>query len=183
MLKDNLGLDAKDTRILSLFARNPHISQSELGKALSISQPSVNARLQKLKDKGLLATLRGVDFKKTEMVMARVDFIASSAENILKHLQHCSFFVNGFMMSGRRNVSVFIVGHTLKKIETIIDKHLRGHEDVNDIAMDVIVSATKPFVCPIDLEREAHESCQNPKSCEECELVNLKTTNESQKPS
>tara|TARA_Y100000310_G_scaffold337253_2_gene423866 strand:- start:240 stop:791 length:552 start_codon:yes stop_codon:yes gene_type:complete len=183
MLKDNLGLDVKDTRILSLYAQNPHVSQAELGKALSISQPSVNARLQKLKDKGLLATIRGVDFKKTDMVMARVDFIASSAENILQHLKHCSFFVNGFMMSGRRNVSVFIVGHTLKKIETIINKHLRGHEDIDDIAMDVVVSAEKPFVCPIDLEKEAHESCQDPRSCEECELVNLRTTSESQKSS
>ncbi len=173
MLKEKLGLDDKDVTILNTFMKNPEVSQSELAKALKLSQPSVNARVQKLKTQGLLSEQYGIDTNKADMSLVRVDCTAANAKELLAHLNQCSFFVNGFTLSGVHNVSMFIVAHSLKKIESIVDKHLRANPTVKNIEMSVVVSATNPFICQIDLEKEQHESCQNPGSCETCRLNKL----------
>ncbi|RJQ15596.1 Lrp/AsnC family transcriptional regulator [Candidatus Woesearchaeota archaeon] len=170
MLKEKLGMDKKDVKIVSLFMQNPDISQTELADALSISQPSINARLRKLKRNGVLARATGIEFNRANMYMARVDFTAANPEKLLNELKLCSFFVNGFILSGSNNVSIMIVAHDLKKIESIIDKNLRHNEAVKNINMSVVVSAAKPFICEIDLEREHREECQNPGSCEDCKM-------------
>lgn len=171
MLKDKLGIDDKDVRLFSLYIKNPDISQTELAKSLNISQPSINARVNKLKKKGILASTVGIEFNKSDLYLTRIDFTASNAENILNELKQCSFFVNGFIMSGKNNVSILIVGHDLKKIETIVNKHLRNNQFVKDINVNVVVSTTKPFVCGIDIEKEHHEECQNPASCDKCMFI------------
>jgi len=173
MLKEKLGLDDKDVIVLNTFMKKPESSQSELAKILKLSQPSVNARIQKLKAQGLLSEQYGIDTNKANMALARVDCTANNAKQLLDHLKQCSFFVNGFTLSGVHNVSMFIVAHSLKKIESIVDKHLRCNPNVKNIEMSVVVSATKPFICQIDLEKEQHESCQNPGSCDTCTLSKL----------
>jgi len=165
MLKEKLGVDDRDAKILSMFANNPEVSQTELAEALKLSQPSVNARVQKLKKKGLLSLIAGIELNKTDMYMARVDFTTSNAEKVLQELMKCSFFVNGFIMSGSNNVSVFIVGYDLKKIESIISKHLRSNPDIKDINMSVVVSSAKPFIYSVDIEKE--HSCET-ESCVTC---------------
>jgi len=173
MLQEKLGLNDKDVIILNTFMKNPEVSQSELAKVLKLSQPSVNARIQKLKQQGLLSDQYGIDTNKADMSLARVDCTASNAKELLDHLNQCSFFVNGFTLSGVHNVSIFMVAHSLKKIESIVDKHLRCNPNVKNIEMSVVVSATNPFICQIDLEKEQHESCQNPGSCDTCRLSKL----------
>ncbi len=165
MLKEKLGVDERDAVILSMFAKNPEVSQTDLAEALKLSQPSINARVQKLKKKGLLSLTAGIEFNKTDMYMARVDFTAPNSEEILSQLQNCSFFVNGFIMSGSNNVSVFIVGHDLQRIENIISMHLRSNPDIKDINMSVVVSSAKPFIYSVDIEKEENSDCEN---CDKC---------------
>jgi Lrp/AsnC family transcriptional regulator, leucine-responsive regulatory protein len=170
MLKEKLGMDAKDLKILSLFMKNPHVSQTELAEALSISQPSVNARVHKLRKRGILSGNVGIEFNKTDMYLARVDFTAPDADSVMEQLKQCSFFVNGFIMSGKNNASIFIVAHDLRKLDAIINQHLRSNMSVKDINMSVAVSAAKPFVCSIDLEKEQHEECMDTTSCADCKI-------------
>ncbi len=174
MLKEKLGLDAKDATILSLYTKQPDISQAELARLLKISQPSVNARISKLKAKGILASTHGIEFNKTSLYLLRVDFTAPNAQQVLDTMKHCSFFVNGFIMSGKTNTSIFIVGHSLEKIETIINEHLRTKPDIKDITTSIIVSAAKPFICSIDIEKEEHEGCKNKGSCKVCPMHTAK---------
>ena len=171
MLQTKLDIDSKDVKILSAFMRNPDVSQSELAELLKISQPSVNVRVRKLKERGLLTNTIGIEFNKTAMYMVRVDFTATHAQKILELLRPCSFFVNGFVMSGKNNVSILIVGHDLKKVETIINTHLRTNTDIKDITTSVVVSTIKPFVYSVDLEREQHEECKNVGSCDQCPVI------------
>ena len=171
MLKDTLGVDDKDLKILSMFMANPEVSQIDVAKQLKISQPSVNVRIHKLKKKGLLSHLAGIELNKTNMYLTRVDFTASNAEAILNEMKPCSFFVNGFIMSGTHNASMFVVAHNLKKIETILNKYLRSNPEVKDVSMAVVVSAVKPFICALDLEKEQDHECQDPSSCEHCQFV------------
>ena len=171
MLQEKLGIDDKDSTIMSLIMSHPDISQSEIAQMVKMSQPSVNARVHKLMEKGILARSIGIDFTKANVYLARVDFTAAHAESILNELKHCSFFVNGFIMSGKHNASIMVVGYSLRKIETIIDKNLRTRQDIKDIVMSVVVSASKPFVCEIDLDKEQQEECQDASSCDDCKML------------
>jgi Lrp/AsnC family transcriptional regulator, leucine-responsive regulatory protein len=170
MLKKTLGLDDKDAIIVSRSVRDPDVSQAELAQDLGISQPSVNVRVNKLKKRGILSQTMGIEFNRTNMSLARVDFTATHASEILKGLKECSFFVNGFIMSGTNNTSILVVGHDLKKIESIVNKHLRANPNVKDIQMNVVVTSAKPFVCSIDPERETKEECQDLNSCDGCQI-------------
>ena len=52
-------MDEKDRRILSLLRENPEIRQREIARLVGISQPSVGARIKKLKERGLISYVVG----------------------------------------------------------------------------------------------------------------------------
>lgn len=162
-------LDEKDIIIVSRIAEHPDLSQAELAAAVGMSQPSVNARIHKLKAKGVIATKVGVELEKTGMTLVRVDFAANNAEEILNKMKDCSFFVNGFIMSGKLNASIFIVGTTLKKIEHIIDRHLRVNDEIKDIEMNVVVGTSKPYICSVNFAQSRKRECGT-KDCTTCML-------------
>ncbi|MBS3149109.1 Lrp/AsnC family transcriptional regulator [Candidatus Woesearchaeota archaeon] len=172
MINDKLGLDEKDVIIMSLFMQNPEISQAEIANKLNISQPSINFRVQRLKKKGVLSFDVGTDFNKSNLFLARVDFTASDANEILNRLSSCSFFVNGFIMAGKHNVSVFLVHEDLRKIEAIINDHLRSDNQISDINVNIVVSSMKDFLLKMNLDKElSQERCRNINSCKTCEEV------------
>ncbi len=171
MLQDKLGIDNKDVKILTMTMRDPEVSQQDLADALKLSQPSINVRLRKLKDSGILATTVGIDAHKAGLAMARVDFTCADADKMLLILKHCSFFVNGYLMSGTRNVSIFLIGEDLAKIEHIVKKYLRVNQQVSNIEVSVIVNTAKEFVCAVDLEKEQTHPCMDPTTCKECTIM------------
>lgn len=172
MLKDKLGIDDRDVVILTHLMKDPDVSQSDLAKTLKLSQPSINARVRKLKEKGVLEIVAGLDANKARVSMVRVDFTCSDADKLLASLQHCSFFVNGFQMSGTRNVSIYLIGEDLTKIEQIIKMYLRSDPRIDNIEVSVVVGTIKPFICSVDLAKEHSHPCSDPTSCEHCELHN-----------
>ena len=69
-MKEFLDLDKRDREILSLYEKYPEMSQSEMAEKLKISQPSVSARIHKLKQKGALSHIVGMNLKKVSLYMA-----------------------------------------------------------------------------------------------------------------
>jgi biotin synthase len=61
---ERADLDDKDRKIISIFERDPEISQAEIAQQVGLSQPTVGARLQKLKQTGAIASSVGMDLKK-----------------------------------------------------------------------------------------------------------------------
>ena len=51
MLKERLNLDERDLKIVSWFMEDPYISQIDIAKRLKLSQPSINNRINKLREK------------------------------------------------------------------------------------------------------------------------------------
>ena len=172
MIHERLGLDDKDVTIVAMFMGNPSVSQAEIAQKLNISQPSVNFRVQRLKKKGSLTFSVGTDFNKSSLFLARVDFTASDANEVLNRLNQCSFFVNGFIMSGKHNVSIFLVHENLRKIETIINDHLRSDPTISDINVNIVVSSQRDFLLKMDLNKEfSQDICKNLNSCKVCQEV------------
>ena len=173
MIKEKLGLDNKDIKIISMLMKNPNTSQNEIAESLKLSQPSINIRIQKLKNKGVLNTDVGISFEKTSLFLARTDFTANNANMILEELKKCPFFVNGFIMSGKNNVSVFLVNEDLRKIDEVINKHIRNNEQVSDINVNMVVSSMHDFLFKLDLSQEVDDKdkCYKLNTCKNCEFL------------
>ena len=170
MLKDKIGIDDKDALLLSTLMQDAQTSQQALANKLKISQPSVNARVRKLKEKGVLVEAAGLDAKAAGLALARVDCTCTDTEKLLGKLSHCSFFVNGFILSGKRNLSLFLLGEDLEKVEDIVNIYLRGNETVSDVEVTVVVQSTKSFICAVDLANEHQHPCNDKHGCAACDL-------------
>ncbi len=169
---DDLGLDERDQKIVALYMGNPQISQTEVASALGLSQPSVNSRIQKLKSKGLLNVHAGINVSQSSLLLTRVDFTAKDPQTILNKLKGCSFFANGFILSGKNNVSVFLINKDLKKVDEIINQHIRSQPDVSDVNANVVVSSVNDFLVRVNVPQDSQKKkcltiggCNNCKRC------------------
>jgi len=172
MITEKLGIDKRDVELLNLYMQNPQYSQSEVAQLMKLSQPSINARIARLKQKGILSFSSGINFNQTHLVLVRVDFSAKNPKELLDRIKNCSFFVNAFNVSGKQNLSLFLACEELKKAEEIVNKHLRTNQDVSDITMTILTSSVKDFLINLDMTREVDSKhCYTIGGCKECENV------------
>ena len=82
----------------------------------------------------------------------------------------CPFFLNGFVISGEKNLMLFFTGEDLASLESIIDERLRPDDDVQSADFNIVISSIKDFVMPIQIRKfwkiVKHEIfwCTNPES-------------------
>ncbi len=170
MANSNVKLDKKDRIILSVTHDNQNISQEEIAKKLHISQPSVAARIKKLKEKGLIEQNKGVNLNKVGLKVAMVRLATTNTEKILNMFRDCPFFLNGFIISGEENLVLLLVGDDMASLESIIDSHIRPDKDVQSVDFDIIITSIKDFVIPIKIPIEPLKNppCGLDHKCEEC---------------
>jgi DNA-binding Lrp family transcriptional regulator len=60
-------LDFTDRRIVDEMRGNPDITQASIAHELGLSQPSVAARIKRLKDSRILVSRVGLDLRKVEL--------------------------------------------------------------------------------------------------------------------
>jgi len=72
MSKESIKLDQKDRKIITLLHDNQEISQDEIAKIVHLSQPSVAMRIKKLKEKGIMNHIMGVNLNKVGIYVAIV---------------------------------------------------------------------------------------------------------------
>ena len=170
MANSNIKLDKKDRTILSLTYSNQDISQEEMAKKLHISQPSVAARIKKLKSRGLIEQIIGVNLNKVGLKVAMVRVATTNTEKVLNMFRDCPFFLNGFIISGKDNLVLLLVGDDMASLESIIDSHIRSDKDVQSVDFNVIITSIKNFIIPINVPTEALKNppCGLDHKCEEC---------------
>ena len=170
MVNSKMELDRKDKIILSSTYGNQEISQEKIARKLQISQPSVAARIKKLKDKGLIEQIIGVNLSKVGLKVAMVRVATTNTEKILNMFSECPFFLNGFIISGKDNLVLMLIGDDMASLESIIDSHIRPDKDVQSVDFDVIITSIKDFVIPINIPTETLKNppCGLDHKCEEC---------------
>ncbi|HOO04786.1 MAG TPA: winged helix-turn-helix transcriptional regulator, partial [Methanomassiliicoccales archaeon] len=94
-----MRLDAKDRIIISMYAEDPDVSQESIAKRVGLSQPSVAARIAKLKEGGALASQFGIDPLRMGLYLAKVDISSTRPDEILGMFRGCPYFANGFTIS------------------------------------------------------------------------------------
>jgi Lrp/AsnC family transcriptional regulator, leucine-responsive regulatory protein len=160
-LNVKLDLDDRDNTILAMLQNNPNVSQKDMAEKIGLSQPSVGARIRKLQQKGVLQTVSGVNFRVVDLSLAKVDINATDTTAIVKEFKDCPFFINALILSGRYNLCLFFMATDLKRLEGIVNYHLRGNPKVKDIEMNIVISTAKDLVLPLNVnyDNEAQVTC------------------------
>jgi Lrp/AsnC family leucine-responsive transcriptional regulator len=151
MTRENIKLDQKDRKILALLHDNKEISQEEIAKKVHLSQPSVAMRIKKLKERGVMSYLVGMNLNKLGIYVAIVTVRTTNTTKILHMFRDCPFFLNGFVVSGKENLMLFFAGEDLASLESMIDCRIRPDEDVQSADFTIVISSIKDFVMPIKI--------------------------------
>lgn len=164
---EKLGLDERDNIILSLVQKNPDISQEEIAKKIKLSQPSVGARIKKLQQKGILYIVNGVNFRVVDLSLAKVDVNATDTTAIINEFKDCPFFINALITSGRYNLCLFFMATDLRRLEGIVNYHLRGNSKVKDVELNIVISTSKDFVLPLNIDYDNKNQIACEQRCKE----------------
>ncbi len=165
---EKLGLDDRDNTILSLVQKSSNISQEEIAKKIKLSQPSVGARIRKLQQKGILHNVNGVNFRIVDLNLAKVDINATDTTAIINEFKDCPFFINALITSGRHNLCLFFTATDLKRLEGIVNHHLRGNPKVKDIELNIVISTSKDLVLPLNIDYENKKQVNCEQHCRDC---------------
>lgn len=165
---EKLGLDDRDNLILSLIQKNQNISQEEIAKRIKLSQPSIGARIKKLKQKGILHTINGVNFKIINLHLAKIDVHATDTSAVIEEFKDCPFFINALITSGKYNLCLFFTATDLKRLEGIVNHHLRSNPKVKDVELNIVISAAKDFILPLNIDHENKNQIECRQKCKDC---------------
>jgi Lrp/AsnC family transcriptional regulator, leucine-responsive regulatory protein len=147
-------LDDKDKIIVSMYSADPDVSQDSIAKVLKLSQPSVAARVARLKGSGALETNAGVNPLKMGLYLAKVDLASTRPNDILDMFVGCPYFANGFSVSGRHNLCLFFFSESVTTLEAIVNGHIRSDPSVSDVDFDIVIASVKDFIIPVTLRPE-----------------------------
>ena len=100
-------MDDKDKTIISMYSADSDVSQDAIAKVIRLSQPSVAARVARLKASGALEASVGINPLKMGLYLAKVDLASTRPNEIIDMFLGCPYFANGFSVSGRHNLSLF----------------------------------------------------------------------------
>jgi len=163
-------IDDVDRKLLKLLSQDPEIPQIDLAKRLGISQPAVSSRIYKLKKTGTLTHFIGMDVKKAQLFLAKIDIVTSDVEHLLGSLDECPFYLNSFLTSGRYNLTVLLIGENIRSIISCADSHIRSNPLVKDMEFNVILTPIRNFVVPINFHPEKKKITPCEKNCGNCNL-------------
>jgi len=161
-------MDELDKKIVALFQKDPTMSQKELAEKIGISQPSISARLRKLKEYGILSPCIGVSYKKAKLHMAKVDIDARDSNSILNIIRKCPYLWNAFLVSGKYNLTLFLIGEDISTLQSIVDSKIRPDPNVKDIDFSIVISPEKDFVLSIEFSVPKAETSPCGAVCSEC---------------
>jgi Lrp/AsnC family transcriptional regulator, leucine-responsive regulatory protein len=170
MVTKAMQLDAIDKKIITLFAKDSTISQDVIAKEVELTQPSVAVRIRKLREKGAIQTLTGINPLKMGLYIAKVDVTTNNSTPILEMFRECPYFAHGFTVSGKYNLCLFFMSENIAALEALVNNHLRSHGSVTDLNFNIIINSEKDFVIPTILTSGNPDfpPCGTHESCTDC---------------
>jgi len=163
-------IDDADKKILKMLSQDPEISQIDLAKRLGISQPAISSRIYKLKKTGMLTHFVGIDIKKAQLFLAKIEMVTNDVDHLLGSLDECPFYLNSFLTSGRHNLTVLLIGENIKSLISCADSHIRSNPLVKEMEFNVILTPIRNFVVPINFHPEKKQTTPCRKNCANCNL-------------
>jgi DNA-binding Lrp family transcriptional regulator len=146
-----MDIDNIDRKIIGLLQKNPSITHTEIAKEVNRSQPTIGLRIKKLEKSGIMNFQAGLNLKKADVLIARVDIQTDNPERIIEDVKYCPYIINAFQLSGTFNISVLLANSTLKHLDIIVNEHFRNDPEVKNVHMEVITNIINDFVLPVDI--------------------------------
>ena len=151
----DIRLDEVDRKIIGLMQENPKLSQSQIARMVELSQPSVSARIKRLKEAGFISLNVGADIKKAGLHVAKIDF---PRNRDLKGCISCPYILG--IVETEDVKTIYVVGEDFSSIESVVKKSF----GVNGIK--AVISSHPNFIMPLKMSRDGKcSSCE----CESCE--------------
>ncbi len=154
---DSMKLDEIDVQIISMLEEDPTLTHSEIARRIDRSQPAVGSRIHKLEERGILRTQIGVDFKKFDIYLVKVEIFTKDPEEVMIMARKCPFVINAMKITGERNICILLAATDLKKLDTVVDYHFRDNKDVQKVKMEMVTDYANPFILPVNFITEYHE--------------------------
>lgn len=151
---ERLKIDEIDKEIIQLLQENPDMTHSEISEKVHKSQPAVGARIIKLRRKNLLNTQIGVNFKKVDIKLAKVEMFVKNVGEILKSIEKCPFVLHAFKITGNTNLMVLISAPDIRTVDKMVDKCFRTHPDVITVNTSYVISSVKDLILPVNFDIE-----------------------------
>ena len=165
---EKMGIDERDDIIMNMMQQNPYVAQEEIAQKVKLSQPSVGARIRKLKEKGILYTVNGINFRVVDLSLAKVDVKVTDTAAIIEEFKDCPFFINALVTSGKYNLCLFFMATDLKRLEGIVNHHLRSNPKVKDVELNIVISTAKDLVLPTNIDYNNKEQIDCTQKCRDC---------------
>ncbi len=166
---ERVDLDDKDRMIIAIFERDPGIAQTEIAQQVGLSQPTVGARILKLRQSGVITSTVGMDLKKIGLNRAKVDLTTQDSNDVINHFLNCPYFMNGFIVSGQKNLTLLFAAEDIGTIEAVVDKNLRSNPLVTNVDMGIIVSSVKDVIKPVKMALDKRDISPCGSNCRECQ--------------
>lgn len=165
-----MKLDVKDRTIISMYAEDPTISQESIAKKLKLSQPSVAARIAKLRESGALANQQGINPLKLGLYLAKVDISSTRPDDILQMFNGCPYFANGFTVSGKSNLCLLFFSESIATLESIVNGHIRSNSSVTDVDFNIVITSERDYIVPsvLNFEHQDQPPCGIKMNCRDC---------------
>jgi len=166
---DPIKFDDRDRKIIALFEENPGISQTEVAAKVGLSQPTVGARINKLRQTGAIVTTMGMDLRKLGLNVAKVDVTTKNSIEIIDRFRGCPYFLNGVIVSGRENLCLFFAAEDISTIEALVDRHLRGNPSVSGVDLGIVISPVDNLIMHVKMGFEKTEALSCGFDCAKCQ--------------
>jgi len=163
MISSSVKIDNVDRNIIKLIQKNPNMTHTEISKNVNRSQPTVGMRIRRLEEIGLLQYQAGINIRKANMFIAKVDIQTNQPEKVLQFVKRCPHYLNAFRISGTTNLSVLLVNSRLENLYNIVNKHFRENPHIITVDMDIITDVVNDFVLPLDFSCKNEDCCLNGK--------------------
>jgi DNA-binding Lrp family transcriptional regulator len=173
MIDEGLKLDETDISIILLTQKNPNITHSRIAEVVNKSQPTIGARIKKLKKAGVLQFQPGVNFKKANTNLIIVNLRVKNPEIFMEMAKSCPFMLNTFKLSGEYNIVILMTSTSLNKLYNVVNHHFRINSEVQKVSMEIVTEIAKDLILPVNFDSEVinptlDNGCGG--SCEYCKL-------------
>ncbi|MFX1236163.1 MAG: Lrp/AsnC family transcriptional regulator [Promethearchaeota archaeon] len=150
--KKKVALDDIDKKIIALLQKDPNITHSQIAERVGRSQPTIGARLKKLKKSGVLNVNAGLNLRVLDVYLSIVRLKTENPSEIVGMAEHCPFIANCFKSSGDYNMILFLVSTNLEKLYGLVNSHFRNKEQIDDVNMEIVVEIARDYIVPVNLE-------------------------------
>lgn len=144
-----LEIDEIDRKIMEILQKNPNISQNEIAKMINLSQPSVSARIKKMRKNGTLSLIFGIDIKKTGLHVGKIELTDFDYDKY----KNCPRILS--ILETNDGYIIFIVSEDFSSMEYFARKNFNKE-------VKIIIDSFPDFIMPLKMSNyDCKAGCSN----------------------